>query len=397
MLGQEQARMSGAPDDARRYHELRRSGRVSVAVNLVLTVAQIAVGVLAHAQSLIADAIHTLSDLLADFLVLWASRQSSHPADSAHPYGHRRIETAASLGLGTGLAVVGIGILLAAADRIRNVEALPPIGAMALWMALITLVAKELLFRYILRIAERTRSPMLIANAWHARSDAASSLVVAVGIGASLAGYRFLDPLAAALVAFMIIRMGFKFAYEALQELVDTSLSAEKVERIRATLLATPGVIDLHELRTRRMAHRALVDAHVRVDPRISVSEGHRIAESARSRVVATFPEVLDVLVHVDAEDDTVPEARTANLPDRATLLRHLRALLGDEVPQLDKAVFHYLGSRVEVEVFLPPEYCLDPENIARVEERIAAALPRDTIFSAISINCRFAPRQGSQ
>lgn len=396
MLGQEQARMSGAPDDAGRYHELRRSGRVSVAVNLVLTVAQIAVGVLAHAQSLIADAIHTLSDLLADFLVLWASRQSSHPADSAHPYGHRRIETAASLGLGTGLVVVGIGILLAAADRIRNVEALPPIGAMALWMALITLVAKELLFRYILRIAERTRSPMLIANAWHARSDAASSLVVAVGIGASLAGYRFLDPLAAALVAFMIIRLGFKFAYEALQELVDTSLSAEKVERIRATLLATPGVIDLHELRTRRMAHRALVDAHVRVDPRISVSEGHRIAESARSRVVATYPEVLDVLVHVDAEDDTVQEVRAANLPDRATLLGHLRTLLGEQVPQLDRAVFHYLGNRVEAEVFLPQEYCLDPNNIARLEERIAVALPGDAIFSAISINCRFAPRRGS-
>lgn len=393
MLGEEQVRASGAPDDAGRYHELRRSGRVSVVVNLVLTVAQIVVGIAAHAQSLIADAIHTLSDLLADFLVLWASRQSSHPADSAHPYGHRRIETAASLILGSGLMVVGVGILLSAADRIRNVDALPPIGEMALWMALFTLAAKELLFRYILRIAERTRSPMLIANAWHARSDAASSLVVAVGIGASLAGYRFLDPLAAALVAFMIIRMGFKFAYEAMQELVDTSLSAEKVEHIRATLLGTPGVIDLHELRTRRMAHRALVDAHVRVDPRISVSEGHRIAEAARGRVVGSYPEVLDVLVHVDAEDDTMQEARVTNLPDRAALLRQLRGLLGEDVPQLEKAVFHYLGNRVEAEIFLPQDYCLEPVNIAQLEQRIAARLPTDSLFSAISINCRIAPK----
>ncbi len=393
MLGEEQVRASGAPDDAGRYRELRRSGRVSVAVNLVLTVAQIIVGIAAHAQSLIADAIHTLSDLLADFLVLWASRQSSHPADSAHPYGHRRIETAASLILGSGLMVVGVGILLSAADRIRNVDALPPIGEMALWMALVTLAAKELLFRYILRIAERTRSPMLIANAWHARSDAASSLVVAVGIGASLAGYRFLDPLAAALVAFMIIRMGFKFAYEAMQELVDTSLSAEKVEHIRATLLGTPGVIDLHELRTRRMAHRALVDAHVRVDPRISVSEGHRIAEAARGRVVGSYPEVLDVLVHVDAEDDRMQETRVANLPDRAALLGHLRGLLGEDVPQVEKAVFHYLGNRVEAEIFLPQDYCLEPANIARLEQRIAARLPTDSAFSAISINCRIAPK----
>ena len=124
--------------------------------------------------------------------------------------------------------------------------------------------------------------------------------MVAVGIGGSLLGYRFLEPLAAALVGFMILRMGAMLAYEALRELIDTGVDPEEVAKIRETVTGTCGVIDVHDLRTRRMAHRVLVDAHVRVDARISVSEGHRIAELARSRVRASHPDVLDVLVHVE-------------------------------------------------------------------------------------------------
>lgn len=381
--------------DPVRYRESQKVTWVSVAVNLALTLVQIGIGLIAHAQSLVADGFHSLSDLVADFMVLLANFHSRHPADESHPYGHHRIETAASLALGLLLAGTGAAILWSAGVRLQNLEELPQVAPIALWTALLALAAKEGLFRYMLAVAEKLRSPMLVANAWHARSDAASSLVVAVGIGGSLLGYRFLDPVAAIIVGFMILRMGLKFSYEAIRELVDTALSDEEVERIRATLRETSGVLGLHELRTRRMAHQVLADAHIQVDARISVSEGHRIAETARARVLATHPEVLDVLVHVDAEEDTDAGLRTKEieLPEREALLDHLRTLLGVELPHIEKTLLHYLGNRVEAEVFLPQEMCFDPDSVVRIERHLAQNLAGDPYFSAVSINCRIAPK----
>lgn len=381
------------PLDPERYREAQRVTWVSVAVNLGLTLAQIAVGLFAHAQSLVADGFHSLSDLVADLMVLAANAQSRHPADDDHPYGHHRIETAASLALGLLLVGTGAAILWSAGVRLQHLDRLPAVASAALWAALVALIAKESLFRYMLVVAEKLRSPMLVANAWHARSDAASSLVVAVGVGGSLLGYRFLDPLAAVIVGFMILRMGAKFSYEAIQELIDTGLSDEEVKRIRTTLRETPGVLDLHELRTRRMANRVLADAHIQVDARISVSEGHLIAERARARVLAGHPDVLDLLVHVDAEQDLDSGISSKELPEREVLLAHLRVLLGEELPQFEKTLLHYLGRRVEAEVFLPPEVCFDPSHVARLERRLAERLNGDAYFGAVSLNCRVAPR----
>jgi len=276
----------------------------SVAVNFLLTVAQLIVGWVAHSQSLIAHGLHSFSDLLSDFLVLWANHQGAHPADAAHPYGHARIETAATLVLGISLALVGGGILLAAGQQLQHMEEVPPVEMLALWVALATLAAKEGLFHYLKAVAARLHSAVMMANAWHTRADAASALVVAVGIGGSLLGWRFLDLLAAVLVGFMILKLGLDFAWEALRELVDTGLSEQEVAAIRATLAGTPGVIDLHDLRTRRMAHRVLVDVHLQVDGGITVAAGHEIGEAARRRAIAAHPEVLDVLVHLDVEND---------------------------------------------------------------------------------------------
>lgn len=379
--------------DPERYRAAQRITWVSVGVNLALTLAQIAVGFVAHAQSLIADGVHSASDLLADFFVLYANRRGSHPADSDHPYGHGRYETAASLALGALLLGTGVAILVSAGARLQYVDQLPAVHAIALWAAVGTLVAKEGLFRYMLRVAERLRSPMLVANAWHARADAASSLVVAVGIAGSLVGHRFLDLLAAAIVGFLIVRMGWKFGHDALRELIDTGLDAEKVGAIRATLLQTPGVMDLHELRTRRMAHKALVDAHVQVDARISVSEGHRIAEQARARVLRSHPDVLDVLVHVDAENDLLPDRRTSGLPGREELVREVSVILGADVPQAEKALLHYLGNWVEAEIFLPRDYCADAARVAELEQRIRQGLAGHAYLRAILVNCRVAPR----
>jgi len=389
----EEALLHGEPVDPRRYREASRATWISALLNLALTVAQLVVGWLAHSQSLIAHGLHSFSDLLSDFLVLYANRKGSDPADREHPYGHARVETAATLVLGASLAIIGFGILWEATLRLQRVAELPAVELLALWVALFTAVSKEILFRYLLRIAESLRSPMLAANAWHTRADAASALVVVVGIAGALLGWTFLDLLAAAIMGFMILRMGLKLAWESLQELIDTGLDKKKVEAIRRTLLDTPGVLGLHELRTRRMAHQALVDAHILVDPRISVSEGHRLGEQARQRVLAEHSEVADVLVHIDAEEDQALMSNSAALPDRDILMARLGELLGAEAPSIERTLLHYLGDRVEAEVFLPLDTCLDPVRLPALEGRIAARLPGDPHFRAISLNCRIAPK----
>jgi hypothetical protein len=189
----------------------------------------------------------------------------------------------------------------------------------------------------------------------------------------------------------MIVRAGAKFAWAAIRELIDTGLSSEEVAAIRRTIGSTPGVLGMHELRTRRMAHQVLVDAHVQVNPRISVSEGHRVAESARQRVLDSHPEVLDVLVHVDAENDLLGNA-AIQLPDRAELLIHLSRVLDTELPEIERTILHYLGTRVEAEVFLPAGYA-DEAALATIRRRAEDALADDPWFSAIHLNQRIAPK----
>ena len=359
-----------------RFAQGQRITWISVGVNVVLTIMQVFVGWVAHSQSLIADAMHTLSDIVSDAFVLYANRKGAEAADAEHPYGHGRYETAASLVLGVVLAGTGIGILVTAAERLSRLDQLPPVGVAAMWAALFTLAAKEGLFRYMLGIAERLRSPMLVANAWHARADALSSLVVAVGIGGALLGLQFADALAAIVVGAMIVRAGVRFAWGALQELIDTGLDADEVAAIRHTIETTPGVIGLHELRTRRMAHQVLVDAHVQVSPRISVSEGHRVAEQSRARVLAEHHEVLDVLVHIDPENDLPATpgdpSHPAPLPDRSALLDELNRLLGGGIAD-DQVVLHFLRRRVEAEVTLTPQ-----DDAARRQGHLDRALAAD-------------------
>jgi len=386
---QEQLHVATSPAD--RAAAAQKATWVSVAVNLVMTIAQLLIGWLAHSQSLVAHGLHSFSDLLSDFLVIYASRQSIHPADQAHPYGHARVETAATLVLGTSLMLIGAGILWESGVRLQHIEALPVVQLSALWVAIATVVSKEALYRYLIRVAERLRSQLLIANALHTRADAASALVVVVGIGGALLGWSFLDLLAAALMGFMILRMGAGLALVAIKELIDTGLDEAQVEEIRRTLLATPGVRGMHQLRTRRMAHQALVDAHVQVDARISVSEGHRIAESARARVLREHPEVLDVLVHIDPEDDMDPDLFATRLPAREVLLAELQPVLAG-LPKPEKVVLHYLNGKIEIEVFLSHAFFENGEALKEAEAALVERLKAHTAVRRVSLNCSVAP-----
>ena len=276
-----------------------RSTWVSVGVNLVLTVVQIAAGLFARSQGLVADGIHSLSDLIADFVVLFANHHSQKEADDDHPYGHHRFETAASLVLGGLLLAVGVGMLWSAFKKLETPASVPTVHVLALWIAGGALVIKESLFRYMLAVAKRVKSSMLVANAWHARSDAASSLVVGLGIIGNLAGYPILDPIAALIVGFMVGKMGWEFGWDALHDLMDRSADELEVCAIRQTISETPGVLGVHDLRTRKMGDLIVVDAHIEVEATQTVEAGHDIAVDVRQRVIARH-RVLNLMAHVD-------------------------------------------------------------------------------------------------
>ena len=289
------------PEDAsaEKQSAAKKSTLVSVAVNLTLTVSQVFAGLLSGSQGLIADGIHSLTDLIADFVVLFANHHSVKDADEDHHYGHQRYETAASLFLGISLLVVALGMLWSAGHKIVNPIAASQISILALYVALGSLVAKELLFRYMLAVAKRVRSSMLVANAWHARSDAASSLVVSVGIVGALLGFPILDSVGALIVGLMIIRTGWSFSWDALNDLMDRAVSEEEHQHIEKIILSTEGVLGCHDLRTRKMGDMILVDVHIEVDANATVQVGHDIALTAANQVKAELP-VLNVMTHID-------------------------------------------------------------------------------------------------
>jgi cation diffusion facilitator family transporter len=276
-----------------------RSTWVSVVVNTGLSVLQIAVGLLSKSQGLIADGIHSLSDLIADFLVLFVSHHSKQEADDQHQYGHHRFENAASLALGLLLALVGAGMLWSAAGKIEHPETIAKVEVTALYVAASALFAKEVLFRYMLAAAKRVKSSMLVANAWHARSDAASSLVVSFGIAGNLLGYPFLDPIAALIVGIMILKMGWQFGWEALHDLMDQSGDAEEVAAIEQTIRSHTGVVGVHQLRTRKMGDMLTVDVHIDLPADLTVRDSHAIVVDLQAQVMARH-RVLGMMTHVD-------------------------------------------------------------------------------------------------
>ena len=290
-------------DDSEQVQRRQLAGRrvtwISVAVNVLLSVVQIVTGILARSQGLVADGIHSLSDLVSDFVVLLAIHYSKNPADADHHYGHQRYENLASMIVGLLLLAVGLGMIWQSVIKLQAPETIAVVHGSALWVALIALIGKELLFRYMLRVGQQLRSSMLIANAWHARSDAASSLVVAIGIAGNLLGYPLLDPIAALIVGFMIGRMGWQFSYEALQDLSDRATDEATTEAIRADILAVPGILGVHELKTRKSGDMILVDAHLEIDGQLTVRQGHDIAAMVVRQIKTRHP-VLHMMTHVD-------------------------------------------------------------------------------------------------
>lgn len=376
----------GISRDAR-YRETVKVTLVGSAVDLLLGVVKIVIGVAGHSQALIADGIHSLSDLATDFIVLYAAKHSSHKADKEHPYGHERIETVATVILGVALIAVAIGIAYHALQRMFHPEQLLQPSFWVLVVAVISVISKELIYHYTMRVARKHNSAMLRANAWHSRSDAVSSIIVVVGVIGTMAGLPYLDALAAIGVAFMIAKIGWELGWSSLQELVDTGLEQHRVDAIRQIILGTAGVCSLHMLRTRMMGGMALVDVHVQVDPDLTVSEGHHISETVRRQLIQEIPEVSDVMVHIDTEDDQTAAA-TLNLPQRDEVLQWLNSAFAD-IPgsrRIDKIVLHYINGKIDTEIFLPLDVLSTNTTAYVLKQQFSNAIKNDQRFGKVRV-----------
>jgi cation diffusion facilitator family transporter len=326
-----------------------------VVVNLVLSIVKIIGGIIGQSQSLIADGLHSLSDLISDGMVLVAAKHAGEKPDEDHPYGHGRFETLATVGLGLFLIIVGFGLAYDAAFRIFEEHSQHIPHLFTLGIALFSILVKEGLYHMTYRVGVRINSKMLIANAWHHRSDAISSIIVLIGIAGAQLGLPILDPIAAIIVAMMIAKIGYDLSYHSARELVDTALDADVVEQIKAKILENEEVLELHMLRTRRMGHTSLVDVHILVHPKLSVSEGHHISEDIEKSLISTFDDINDVTVHIDPENDE-REARCRNLPLRSELIIALNHQWSKipELKAIDDITLHYLDGQITVEATIP-------------------------------------------
>lgn len=287
-------------DKGERSKAANSTSFISILINGLLAALQIVFGLITQSYSLIADAVHTLSDLLSDFVVLIANRFAKEKADAGHPYGHFRFETIAVLIIAVLLIVVGLEIITTSVGRIQNPATMEVNAGLAFFIALIAILAKELLYRYMAKVAKRVDSTIIMANALHARSDAISSLVVAVGLAAHFFGLSYADLVASMIVGAMIAYMGVKMAWNSLMDLADRSVDKVTLDSITNAIRDTPGLVDFHDLKTRKTGDFVLVELHLDLPARMTIAEGHDIADEIERRIKDAVPLVSYVLTHFD-------------------------------------------------------------------------------------------------
>ena len=293
-------------EEAAREAGIYRVTLVGSVVNLLLLVFKFVAGILGHSAAMLADAVHSLSDFVTDIIVIVFVRISSKPEDEGHDYGHGKYETLATAIIGLVLLFVGFGILWNGATSIwdfwQGGELKEP-GMLALWAALVSILFKELLYQYTVLKGRRLNSQAVVANAWHHRSDALSSIGTAVGIGgAILLGEQWLvlDPLAAVVVSLFIMKVAIQLLVPCVEELLEKSLPAEVEEKIRQEILSFPGVTSPHHLRTRRIGSSYAIEVHIRMDGQITLEEAHRTATAIENRLKSEFGSRTYINIHVE-------------------------------------------------------------------------------------------------
>lgn len=321
-------------------------------VNLALSIIKFVGGVVGNSTAMISDAVHSASDVLTDGIVLLTNKISQIPKDKNHPYGHGRAETIGSAAIGLFILFAGIGLSYEAWNIIQFGSLHIP-KVLAAGTALISIAANEWLFRYNRSIGEKSNSPSLVANAWHHRSDAMSSIAALIGIIGAMIGFPILDPIAAVVVALMVIKIGFKITFDGFRDLMDTSLSQEQIRDIQLIINGIAGVNKSHDLRTRKVGGTILIDVHIQVDGDLTVTEGHKISEQVRRKLINTYPATQDVLVHVDVHDDTqVSSIYTISRDDITALVNPIIANMNCGLKSM-KLRIHHLNDKNLIELYL--------------------------------------------
>ena len=332
--------------------------------DLILGVAKIIIGKLFHSSALIADGVHSFSDLLTDFFVVIVSHFAHDGPDEKHPYGHGRFETLGTVVLGS--VLIGVAFFLAYDNALALVSGQTYInpGMPTLIVAGVSIIIKELAFRHTLAVGKKIQSSLIIANAWHSRTDAISSVFVLIGLVLSVIGYPWFDEVVAIGVAFFIGKIGWDFLWDSTKELVDTALDSEMVDKMHEEILSVDGVNGIHNLRTRKMGEKAFLDVNIEVSPNISVSEGHEIASWVAKFLIDGHKELADVTVHTDIEDDR-PDGQTYSslkkklLPLRkeveSTIWKELSDLQVRQ--QIKETRIHYVRGKIRVEFFCSSDF----------------------------------------
>ena len=269
--------------------EIKKVTFISIGVNTFLSIIKMVGGAAFQSNALFVDGIHSLSDIATDFFVLIISKFSREEPDAEHPYGHERFETLGTTALGCVLISVGIIICYENVVSLLIGEHAGAPNMLSLVVALISVVANEWLFRFTLKTGKKVNSNLIVANAWHSRSDALSSIAVLVGLFLTWLGFSFMDSVVAILVGFMISKVGWDFLWDSIKELVDTSVDFERIGEMKKFIQTIDGVQDLHNLRSRKMGPVAVLDVNIQVRPDISVSEGHEIATTVSNRMISNF------------------------------------------------------------------------------------------------------------
>jgi cation diffusion facilitator family transporter len=294
---------------AAREKIVRKITWVGLWVNLFLAAIKFTAGIYGRSQALVADAIHSLTDLTTDIAVIAGSHYWSRPPDENHPYGHRRLETLVTVFIGVVLIAAGIGIGWKAISALQEKHASPP-GWIAVAAALASIVCKESIYRWTAMTGRRVKSAALAANAWHHRTDAFSSIPVLIAVAGArvFPAWSFLDHLGAVIVSIFILHASIKIIWPGLSELIDVGAPKEIRKKIRDIALKNEGVLQVHDIRTRYISSSIQVDLHIVVEGLITVRQGHDIADDVKARIIDAIPEVLDVIVHVDPPERAARE-----------------------------------------------------------------------------------------
>lgn len=365
------------PLDRRRHkREAQRVTLVGAGVDLVVGVLKLVAGLVVGSAALVADAIHSFSDLVTDGFVLAATHFGRQEPDSDHPYGHGRIETLATLALGSVLIFVAGGIAWASLMRLWSGEPIPAPGIWAIGIAVLALLAKEWIYHYTMRVARRVKSRLLEANAWHSRTDALSTVVVLVGLLAAQFGAGWVDAVAAIVVGIMVGRVGWRLLWESSRELIDTALPEQDIEKMTAIAEAVSGVDSVHELRTRSLGSEVVLDLHIVVAPRLSVSEAHEIGNAVSRGLRQAYPNLADVTFHIDPEDDSddVEHSLRPGKPLRREIERLLDDIWHDQPAWQQRVAMdlHYIDELIDVSLYVR---CLPESHTPEDLERLAHTL----------------------